>query len=135
MTQTDLGSVLNTTQQTVNNYENGKRKPDQEMFEKIADFFGVSTDYLLGRTHNPTPFTTIKEDSPGYGSENQSPSKTQAQLEELLKKLPEDLGVKFEYIKVIEKYEKMGLSPEQLDEILGSLLKATEFVKSKIVDK
>lgn len=31
-------------------YEKGKRKPDIEILAKFADYFGVSADYLLGRT-------------------------------------------------------------------------------------
>lgn len=30
-------------------YETNRRKPNMEMLEKLADFFGVSVDYLLGR--------------------------------------------------------------------------------------
>ena len=35
-------------------YESGERKPDYEILVKIADFFDVSTDYLLGRSNPPT---------------------------------------------------------------------------------
>lgn len=31
-------------------YEKGKRKPDIEILAKLADYYDVSTDYLLGRT-------------------------------------------------------------------------------------
>lgn len=34
---------------TYQNYEAGKRKPTAEMLIKLADFYGVTTDYLLGR--------------------------------------------------------------------------------------
>lgn len=37
--------------QTISNWENGKREPDLYTLCKIADFFGVSTDRLLGRTN------------------------------------------------------------------------------------
>lgn len=59
MSQADLGLALNTTQQTVNHYEKGKRKPDQEGLERIADYFKVSVDWLLGRS----PFRQIAFDA------------------------------------------------------------------------
>lgn len=36
-------------------WKNGKSKPSLEAVSKIADYFGVSVDYLLGKTDNPTP--------------------------------------------------------------------------------
>jgi transcriptional regulator with XRE-family HTH domain len=36
-------------------YEQGKREPDYATLEKIANYFDVTTDYLLGRTDNPKP--------------------------------------------------------------------------------
>ena len=35
-------------------YEKGSRQPTADKLIKIADFFNVSTDYLLGRSDNPT---------------------------------------------------------------------------------
>lgn len=48
--QKELADKLNLTQQTISLYESNKREPDFEIVEKIADFFDVSVDYLLGRT-------------------------------------------------------------------------------------
>lgn len=53
LSQLELGKILNLTQQTINNYENGKREPNQEILQKIADYFKVSVDYLLGRSDDP----------------------------------------------------------------------------------
>lgn len=36
-------------------WKNGKSKPSLEAVSKIADYFNVSVDYLLGKTDNPTP--------------------------------------------------------------------------------
>ena len=38
---------------TYQRYENGEREPSASIIISLADFFGVSTDYLLGRTDNP----------------------------------------------------------------------------------
>lgn len=52
MTQEELGKKINVTKVSVSGYESGNRKPDIETTQKIADFFEVSVDYLLGRTDN-----------------------------------------------------------------------------------
>ena len=39
---------------TYQRYENGEREPSASTLVALADFFNVSTDYLLGRTNNPT---------------------------------------------------------------------------------
>lgn len=49
MTQEQLGKIINVTKVSISGYENGNRSPDTETLQKIADFFDVSTDYLLGR--------------------------------------------------------------------------------------
>lgn len=37
----------------ISDWKNGKRLPSAENLIKVADYFGVSIDYLLGRTDNP----------------------------------------------------------------------------------
>lgn len=54
LSQEELGKVLNKTKNNISQYETGKREPDLDTLNKIADFFNVSVDYLLGRTENPT---------------------------------------------------------------------------------
>lgn len=51
--QEDLGKIIHTTKQSYGRYENGQRKLSIEDLIKIADFYNVSTDYILGRTDNP----------------------------------------------------------------------------------
>lgn len=51
--QVELAARLAITKQTVSNWENDNIQPSIEMLVKIADFFGVSTDYLLGRDEIP----------------------------------------------------------------------------------
>jgi transcriptional regulator with XRE-family HTH domain len=48
--QKELAKILNVHKGTISNWENNKRNPDNEMISKIADYFKVSVDYLLGRT-------------------------------------------------------------------------------------
>ena len=49
ITQKELSAILHVPPNTYNQWENGKREPDYEMVSKIADYFGVTVDYLLGR--------------------------------------------------------------------------------------
>ncbi len=48
ITQVELAKVLNVTKATVNDWEHGKCETNFDMLVKIAKYFGVSTDYLLG---------------------------------------------------------------------------------------
>ncbi|WP_144461031.1 helix-turn-helix domain-containing protein [Siminovitchia fortis] len=52
ITQEELGKKVNVIKVSISGYENGNRNPDTETLQKLADFFEVSTDYLLGRTDN-----------------------------------------------------------------------------------
>lgn len=47
--QWKLAQILEIDRTTVTNYETGKRMPDVVLLCKIADYFNVSVDYLLGR--------------------------------------------------------------------------------------
>lgn len=48
---------------TYASYEYGQREPNIEMINKIADFYGVTTDYLLGRTETlPNPVKQLSDD-------------------------------------------------------------------------
>lgn len=51
LTQSELGKQINVTKVSISGYENGNRTPDTDTLERLADFFGVSTDYLLGRSN------------------------------------------------------------------------------------
>lgn len=47
--QKDLAAALNIGANTLSQYESEKREPDFDMLNRIADYFGVSVDYILGR--------------------------------------------------------------------------------------
>lgn len=49
ISQSALGKIVGAAQNTVCNWENGNREPDFETIQKLADYFHVSVDYLLGR--------------------------------------------------------------------------------------
>lgn len=51
LTQQELAEKLGISAVTISGYELGRREPSIEILERIADCFGVSVDYLLGRTN------------------------------------------------------------------------------------
>ena len=49
-TQTEVANILGITRQAYNHYETGKREPSLDTISKLATLYGVSVDYLLGKT-------------------------------------------------------------------------------------
>lgn len=60
ITQDTLAKGTGRSRQTVSQYVNGIGEPGYETLEKIADYFGVSTDYLLGRSDIKTVDTSAQ---------------------------------------------------------------------------
>ena len=61
LSQVRLAIDLNMTQNTISRYETGALEASYESLIQFADYFNVSTDYLLGRTNNPTPYPDTKK--------------------------------------------------------------------------
>ena len=74
--QSDLAKATGIDQRTISNYETGKTVPDAYALIKLADFFGVSIDYLVGRN---------KHDFSSEPKKIQLINDIQLQLEELKK--------------------------------------------------
>ena len=53
LTQKQLAEKINVTNVSISGYESGNRFPDTDTLQRLADYFEVSTDYLLGRTDEP----------------------------------------------------------------------------------
>ena len=49
LTLKQMGQLLNILDSTLSQYENERRKPKEEMWQKLADFFDVSVPYLQGK--------------------------------------------------------------------------------------
>lgn len=52
MNQTEIAKLLHTSQTVYSRYERGFQTIPIEHLLILADFYGVSTDYILGRTNN-----------------------------------------------------------------------------------
>ncbi len=61
ITQQDLANELGITRQSLSLYENAERTISIDLLVKIADFFNVTVDYLLGQTEAATTETTLRE--------------------------------------------------------------------------
>ncbi|MBM7854195.1 transcriptional regulator with XRE-family HTH domain [Desulfohalotomaculum tongense] len=111
-TQKELAAKLNIGRGALSLYEIGQREPDLETLNKIADFFNVSTDYLLGRTNsdtklNPVYLEIIQE----WEKEGGNP--------EALKKALKD------YMKLIRKWQEKGFSPDRIKEIWDKIFEVS----------
>ncbi len=53
LVQKEVASFLGIDQRVYSNYELGKRDMPTRFIIALADFYGTSTDYILGRTNNP----------------------------------------------------------------------------------
>ena len=60
--QAEIAQLLGITTAAYQNYENGRREAGYATIGKLADFYGVTTDYLLGREPAPDPFGELRID-------------------------------------------------------------------------
>ena len=59
-TQQEIADVLNMHRSVYRRYESGERETPAWVVVKLAEYYRVSTDYLLGRTNDPTPYPPAK---------------------------------------------------------------------------
>src|SRR5690554_1382686 len=54
--QKELAEKINVAQNTVSNWENGTREPDNSTLVELSGIFNCSVDYLLGKTNIRNPY-------------------------------------------------------------------------------
>lgn len=59
LTQLEFGEKFNYTDKTVSRWENGSVTPSVEVLKDIADFYGVSLDYLTSEHHSTKEFESV----------------------------------------------------------------------------
>ena len=59
LTTDDVANSIGVSGSAYRNYERGERSPSFEILVKLADFYGVTTDYLLGREPEPDPLAML----------------------------------------------------------------------------
>jgi len=94
LTQKELGKIFNLGESTISFYEADKRTPDYAALKNFADFFDVSTDYLLGRSNikAPAPTTCALHRTDGY--DENLPPEAQKELEDYIEFLKHKYGKK-----------------------------------------
>ena len=55
-TQRDVSIYCDITEHAYQNYEAGRQEPKLSIIMRIAEFYKVSIDYLVGLTDDPTPY-------------------------------------------------------------------------------
>ena len=108
LSQKEFGQKIGVAESTVSLYESNKRFPDADTLKKISSLFGVSIDYLLGNSSDPS------QESGGYYSDPEV-----AQMAEELRTDP-DKRILFDATK--------DLSKDDIDTVLKIIegLKARE---------
>ena len=85
ITAKKVAEALNILPDTYRNYETGRREPNLETLSNIAEYFGVSTDYLLGRETFQDPIDLLnlnpQEKAIVYAYVNLKPDKRSEFLE------------------------------------------------------
>lgn len=61
LSQVEVGEILHYGYTAISNYENGRNEPTLTDLCRLADFFDVSTDFLLGRTEDRQSHCRTKE--------------------------------------------------------------------------
>jgi transcriptional regulator with XRE-family HTH domain len=59
LTQEDLAAKIGISRASLSHYEKNRRDPDYTTLTKLADYFRVSVDYLLGRTDDPSSISDM----------------------------------------------------------------------------
>ena len=73
LSQKEAAAALGVSQALLSHYEKGIRECGLDFLIRTADYYGVSTDYLLGRSADPDGMTLAAEDIPepdSAGKEN-----------------------------------------------------------------
>lgn len=60
MSQVEIAQVLGMSQTGYSKYETGENSVPAAVLDQLADFYGTSVDYLLGRTDQPEPYPKKK---------------------------------------------------------------------------
>ena len=116
----DFCKAIGISFSTYQNYESGSRVPTVEMLIKIADFYGVTTDFLLGREPVPKPLADLN-----LSEENEIevidkymslPPNVRAFLMDVLVKLGEIAKSSREQAQPVKQSTTLGTLEDQMEE-------------------
>ena len=90
--QRDIAEVLNCSTPVYCRYEKGEREPQFDIIKKLADFYGVTVDYILGR-----------DDPPALAEKETAPADKMAEAKQLLEGLnDEQYQAALQYLKFLK---------------------------------
>lgn len=115
LTQKQLAEKINVTHVSISGYESGNRSPDTDTLQRLADFFEVSTDYLLGRSDTPaTPHGISKEEYANLSEEQKEVLDFFLNLDDLaFKEKPADILAALEQFELYYKLYKEQQTKKQ----------------------
>lgn len=132
LTQIEFADLMGINQVTYSRYEKGLRTIPYDLLIKMADYYGVTTDYLLGRTDTPY-YTTEAQASDGkpvrgYSTTNKAPlTPKEVEAVERIEADPEAAGVVKVPLSELLAQEDL---PEALRKVLEDI--AREAVKQEL---
>lgn len=62
ITQTEIAEMLGCSQTTYSRYETGNSNVPIDILKKLAKFYNVSIDYIIGLTNEKTPYKRLDTD-------------------------------------------------------------------------
>jgi Predicted transcriptional regulators len=95
LTQEELAPKIGITRAALSHYEKNRREPDNDTLRKLADFFDVTTDYLLARSNFRTPDYTEaahRSDDPT----TELPEAARKSIEDFKRFIFEKYGIKYD---------------------------------------
>lgn len=116
LSQAELADKLGLGKSTVSMYEVGKREPDFETLESIADFFNVDMNFLLGKNDSENKPTLTRKD--------------ERDIEKILEQTREQLTSQEGLM-----FDGDPASPEAVESILAAMQIGMEMAKKKNKEK
>jgi transcriptional regulator with XRE-family HTH domain len=102
--QTDIAEVLSCSQGVYSRYESGEREPPFDIIKKLADFYGVTIDYLMGGSATSEPIATLPTLSP---AQEKAPTNKRAEAKRLLESMTdEQYQAALQYLKFLKKQDE-----------------------------
>jgi len=104
ISQEELGNIVGVGKQAVSSWERNESKPRSDVLNQLADFFTVTTDYLLGRTDIPN-------------------AKVVDVTDQIPKEILKELDIDVAYREVLINAKEAKISPEELAAFVDALSK------------
>lgn len=110
--QAEVADSLKLNRVTYNRYETGAREPDLITVARLAEYYGVSVDYLLGLTDSPNPYKSpkiisdLREGRVAYKDLSEETKKSLSRMDELPVELQDKINEMISTLLDIEKKNK-----------------------------